>query len=179
MKLGHWRCHLTVSWGCKSFAVLIIVRHTYCWTQWAAIVSSGHPMCTVPLITSLVQQGSLISRCVAMSSVQLNCYLLSPPHPPLYHPSMHHRHKSHLQFMQYCAFISHNMGVVSLFSAFLRRNKTCKTERGGSVVTHETLIREVPGSNPGTDQPDWVFFFVVFLNHDGKCWVGFSLPRSL
>ena len=27
------------------------------------------------------------------------------------------------------------------------------TERGGSVVTHETRIREVPGSNPGADQP--------------------------
>ena len=28
------------------------------------------------------------------------------------------------------------------------------TERGGSVVTHETRILEVPGSNPGADQPD-------------------------
>ena len=44
------------------------------------------------------------------------------------------------------------------------------TERGGSVVTHETRIREVPGSNPGADQPDWGFF-VIFLNHQGKCWV--------
>ena len=25
---------------------------------------------------------------------------------------------------------------------------TLRTKRGGSVVTHETLIREVPGSNP-------------------------------
>ena len=32
------------------------------------------------------------------------------------------------------------------------------TERGGSVVTHETRIRKVPGSNPGADQPDWGFF---------------------
>ena len=31
------------------------------------------------------------------------------------------------------------------------------TERGGSVVTHETRIREVPGSNTGADQPDRVF----------------------
>ena len=31
------------------------------------------------------------------------------------------------------------------------------TERGGSVVTHETRIREFPGSNPGADQPDWGF----------------------
>ena len=31
------------------------------------------------------------------------------------------------------------------------------TERGGSVVTHETRILEVPGSNPGADQPDWGF----------------------
>ena len=28
-----------------------------------------------------------------------------------------------------------------------------KTERGGSVVTHETRIREVPGSNPVAGQP--------------------------
>ena len=33
-------------------------------------------------------------------------------------------------------------------------NKVAVTERGGSVVTHETSIREVPGSNPGADQPD-------------------------
>ena len=46
------------------------------------------------------------------------------------------------------------------------------TERGGSMVTHETRIREVPGSNPGADQPDWGFF-VVFLSHQGECWVGF------
>ena len=32
------------------------------------------------------------------------------------------------------------------------------TERCGSVITHETRIREVPGSNPGADQPDWGFF---------------------
>ena len=32
------------------------------------------------------------------------------------------------------------------------------TERGGSVVTHETRNREVQGSNPGADQPDWGFF---------------------
>ena len=52
------------------------------------------------------------------------------------------------------------------------------TERGGSVVPRETRIREVPGSNPGIDQPDWGFF-VVFLNHQGKYWIGFSLPRSI
>ena len=28
-----------------------------------------------------------------------------------------------------------------------------KTERGGSVVSHETLIRKVPGSNPVAGQP--------------------------
>ena len=42
--------------------------------------------------------------------------------------------------------------------------KYIKTERGGSVVTHETCIRDVSGLNPGADQPDWGFF-VVFLNH--------------
>ena len=45
------------------------------------------------------------------------------------------------------------------------------------MVTHETRIREVPGSNPGADQPDWGFF-VVSLSYQGKCWVRFSLPRS-
>ena len=38
------------------------------------------------------------------------------------------------------------------------RTKVLSTERGGSVVTHETRIREVPGLNPGADQPDWGFF---------------------
>ena len=61
---------------------------------------------------------------------------------------------------------------------FSQKNKTYKTERGGSVVTHETRIREVPGSNPGADLPDWGFF-MVFLSHQGKCWVGFSLPQSI
>ena len=33
----------------------------------------------------------------------------------------------------------------------------------------KSRIREVPGSNPGADQPDLLFFFfVVFLNHQGK-----------
>ena len=32
--------------------------------------------------------------------------------------------------------------------------KLYKTERGGSVVMHETRIREVLGSNPSADQPD-------------------------
>ena len=31
------------------------------------------------------------------------------------------------------------------------------TERGDSVVTHETRIREVSDSNPGADQPDGSF----------------------
>ena len=61
---------------------------------------------------------------------------------------------------------------------FVNVKNTGSPERGGSVVTHETRIREVPGSNPGADQPDWGFL-VVFLNHQGKCSVGFSLPRSI
>ena len=40
---------------------------------------------------------------------------------------------------------------------FKERHNLLPTERGGSVVTHETRIREVPGSNPGADQPDWFF----------------------
>ena len=52
------------------------------------------------------------------------------------------------------------------------------TERSGSVVTHETRILEVPGLNPGADQPDWVFS-VVFLNHEGKCWLDFHYHDPL
>ena len=49
------------------------------------------------------------------------------------------------------------------------------TERSGSVVTHETRIREVPGSNSGADQPDggfpqssrqmlgWIFITTIHL----------------
>jgi hypothetical protein len=76
----HSTCHLTVSWyeGGHSFPVLIIVRHTYCSTQWAAIVSSGHPVCTIPLITGLVQQGSLIRRRVAMSSASAQLLFALP-----------------------------------------------------------------------------------------------------
>ena len=65
-----------------------------------------------------------------------------------------------------------------IFIALQKTNKALeynRTERGGSVVTHETRILEVPGSNPGADQPGRGFF-VVFLSHQGKCWVGFSLP---
>ena len=29
--------------------------------------------------------------------------------------------------------------------------------KSDSVVTNQTRIREVPGSNPGADQPDWIF----------------------
>ena len=65
-----------------------------------------------------------------------------------------------------------------IFSHRKRHYNNVTTERGGSVVTHETRIREVPGSNPGATNLIGVFF-VVFLNHQGKCWVGFSLPRSI
>ena len=68
--------------------------------------------------------------------------------------------------------------ILKLITFFSKKQEKNITERGGSVVTHETRIREVPGSNPGADQPDWGFF-VVFLCHHGKCWVGFSLPRSI
>ena len=37
-------------------------------------------------------------------------------------------------------------------------------ERGGSVVTHETRIPEVPGSNPGADQPDWGWIFITKIH---------------
>ena len=39
-----------------------------------------------------------------------------------------------------------------------KRKQRNITERAGSVVTHETRIQEVPGSNPGVDQPDWGIF---------------------
>ena len=53
--------------------------------------------------------------------------------------------------------------------------KNKMTERGGSVVAHETRIREVPGSNPGADQPHcgfpqssmqilgWIFITTIHL----------------
>ena len=52
---------------------------------------------------------------------------------------------------------------------------------------HETRILEFPGSNPGTDQPDWGFF-VVFLNlkiakdlviFKDKCRVGPHIPPQI
>ena len=51
-------------------------------------------------------------------------------------------------------------------------NKDANTERGGSVLTHETRIREVPGSNPGAGQPGWGFF-VVFLSHKANAGLDF------
>ena len=44
--------------------------------------------------------------------------------------------------------------VISSQNTHDDRKQQFTTERGGSVVTHETRIREVPGSNPGADQPD-------------------------
>ena len=43
---------------------------------------------------------------------------------------------------------------------------------------HWTHIREVLGSYPGADQSDWDFF-VVFLSHQGKCLVKFSVLLSI
>ena len=40
------------------------------------------------------------------------------------------------------------------FSKVQKTEQLTVTEQGGSVVMHETRIREVPGSNPGADQPD-------------------------
>ena len=60
------------------------------------------------------------------------------------------------------------------------------TERGGSVVTHETRIREVPGSNPVAGQPGEVFSdflnlkiskeLVIFKD---KCRVGPHIPLQM
>ena len=57
--------------------------------------------------------------------------------------------------------------VISVLHSHLTIRPTLETlikftERGGSVVRHETRIREDPGSNSGTDKPDGAFF-VVFL----------------
>ena len=46
---------------------------------------------------------------------------------------------------------SKNIGLEVNFG---KTKQVLYTERGGSVVTHETPIREVPGSNAGADQPD-------------------------
>ena len=76
------------------------------------------------------------------------------------------------------------MIVNCLIQAIDCRKKT--TERGGSVVTHETRIREVPGSNPVADQPDWGFSgflnlkitkeLVIFKD---KCRVGSHVPLQM
>ena len=67
--------------------------------------------------------------------------------------------------------------LVFRFSFLVLCDKIDRTEWGDSVVTHETRIREVPPSNLRVDQPLWGFF-MVSLSHQGKCWVGFSLPQS-
>ena len=101
--------------------------------------------------------------------------LNTPPHLPLEHPNSPSRRPYQVSYRwtykpstDNYAFINKFEMVWSFFFA----------ERGGSVVMHETCIRKDPGSNPGADQPDWGFF-VFFLSHEGKCWVGFSLPRSI
>ena len=62
------------------------------------------------------------------------------------------------------------------------------TAQGGSVVTHETRIREVPDSNPVAGQPNLVEVFSGFLNlkiakelviFKDKCWVGPHIPLLL
>ena len=42
--------------------------------------------------------------------------------------------------------------VKSILKTAMRLLKLVQTERGGSVVTRETRIREVPGSNPVAGQ---------------------------
>ena len=80
------------------------------------------------------------------------------------------------RLIEFC--IENQLLVGNSFYPHKKYTRSHMTERGGSVVTHKTRIREVPSSNPGADQPDWGFF-VVFLSHQGKCWFGFSLPRSI
>ena len=45
------------------------------------------------------------------------------------------------------------------------------TERGGSVVKHETHIWEVPSSNPSTDQPDGFFCGFPQLSRQMLGWI--------
>ena len=82
--------------------------------------------------------------------------------------------KAPFPFLWWCT----NFNLPYLFCSFQTMQLFHLTEPGDSVVTHETRIREVPDSNPVADQRDWGFF-VVFLSHQGKWWVGFSLPRSI
>ena len=66
------------------------------------------------------------------------------------------------------------------------KQKNNITERGGSVVTHETRIRDVPGSNPVGGQPGWGFSgflnlkiakeLVIFKD---KCRVGPHIPLQM
>ena len=48
-----------------------------------------------------------------------------------------------------------NLSKLSITIAFFynMKEQNNTTERGGSVITHETRIREVPGSNPVAGQP--------------------------
>ena len=52
---------------------------------------------------------------------------------------------------------------------FSQQTGTTRNERGGTLVMDEIRIREVPGSNPGADQPDWVFswFFSIIKANAG------------
>ena len=43
--------------------------------------------------------------------------------------------------------------ILRYFSITEEKSSSTESERGGSVVTHETRIREVPGSNPVAGQP--------------------------
>ena len=47
----------------------------------------------------------------------------------------------------------HSLRLLRHISNTLALNNGHFTERGGSVVTHEIRIREVPGSNPVAGQP--------------------------
>ena len=55
--------------------------------------------------------------------------------------------------------IYHSLELINELMQYrhMHKNKFTWTERGGSVVTHKTRIREVPGSNPMAGQPGWGF----------------------
>ena len=61
------------------------------------------------------------------------------------------------------------------FLTISHKNMVYRNERGGNA-------RDSHSGGPWFEsrcRPTWLLFFVVFLNHPGKCWFRFSLPRSI
>ena len=81
-----------------------------------------------------------------------------------------------------CSYFNKHFDIKNVFQLY----KMIQIERGGSVVTHDTHIREVPGLNPVTDNLVEVFSGFLNLKIDkelvifkGKCRIGPHIPLLL